>query len=488
MSTHLIRRLARLLAVLVAVAAFAGIAAAGLATSTSESFPDPGHDAPVRGEPLGPIPPGRTTVAVVLGATGSVAADVLAPYEVFARSERFFVYTVAADPAPVALSGGLRAVPNRTFADVTSRPDVIVVPAVRDSAGAREAPLRAWIREQAAHGSQILGVCVGAQVLADAGLLDGRRATSHWAALSGLEHDHPTVRWIRGQRYVEDGPVTTTAGVTSGTVGALRLVERLAGPREADRIGTALSYPGWSRGGDTEIAVNRWEPGDLAFVLNFAFPWWQPTLGIGLTDGMSEIDVAAAAETYSGASFAVRVLPVAAKPTITTRHGLVLLGQPVGANPSVDRIIIPTATSTADVDSRLLRWAAEQGLEVELPSRDAPSTFGFDPVLRDLARHTDRATALVTAKRIEYPTAHLALDGPAWPWRPTALVGLSLVLSVVLGLLVSRLLRPNWRHGRSREPDLTVDANSTSTMSHDADDVAATSPGAHASEHDHTHR
>ena len=360
----------------------------------SESVIDSGQDTPTPTEP-GPIPPGRITVAVVLGATGSIAADVLAPYEVFARSERFFVYTVAANRTPVALSGGLRTLPDRAFADITTRPDVTVVPGVMDPAGALEAPLRPG----SASRPRTAARCWGVRRRPGAGRRRAaRRPAGHLAPgrLVRAGARPPGGALVRAQRYVEDGPVTTTAGVTSGTIAALRLVERLAGPAEADRI--ALSYPGWSRGAGTEIAVNHWEPGDLAFALDVAFPWLRPTVGIGLADGVSEIDVPAVAETYLGASFAARVLPIGAQPTITTRHGLVLLVQPVGAAP-VDRIVAPRATSAADIDPRILRWAAEQGLDVELPGRSAPSAFGFDPMLRDLAQHADRATALVDARR-----------------------------------------------------------------------------------------
>jgi len=123
-----VRRAGRiLLATLAAAAVLVGIGAAGIATVMNESLTDPEYDVSVRSEPPAPIPPGRITVAVVLGATGSVAADVLAPYEVFARSDRFFVYTVAADRKPVALTGGLQMLPDRAFADVRDGPDVVVV-------------------------------------------------------------------------------------------------------------------------------------------------------------------------------------------------------------------------------------------------------------------------------------------------------------------------------------------------------------------------
>ncbi|WP_189152101.1 hypothetical protein [Streptomyces lacrimifluminis] len=68
---------------------------------------------------------------------------------------------------------------------------------------------------------------------------------------------------MRGERYVEDGRVTTNAGITSGTVGALRLVERLAGRAEAGRIGESLAYPGWTLDGPTAIPANHLAVADL---------------------------------------------------------------------------------------------------------------------------------------------------------------------------------------------------------------------------------
>src|SRR4029450_4600469 len=88
---------------------------------------------------------------------------------------------------------------------------------------------------RAARGAPLLGVCNGGRLLAATGLLDGRRATAHWSAIKGLERSRPQVGWVRGQRYVQDGTITTTAGVTSGVFGALRLVGQVAGGRGARR-------------------------------------------------------------------------------------------------------------------------------------------------------------------------------------------------------------------------------------------------------------
>jgi putative intracellular protease/amidase len=434
-----------LLAAVLSVAALAAICFAGVTHAMNEVITDP----PPGTGPVAaavPLPVGRITVAVAIGGSGTVTTDAFGPVDVFGRSDRFAVYTVAATRAPRPLTGGLHVVADHTFDEALPRPDVVVVPAVVDAEGATEAPLRRWIGEQAAGGSLLLGVCDGAKVLAATGLLDGRRATSFWADLDALGRDHPAVGWVRGERWVEDGDITTTAGVSSGAVGALRMVERLAGRAESDRVGRDLAYPGWSSSGPTGIPVNRWTPADLPQLLNAAFPWMRPAIAVGLVDGVGEIDVAAAMEVYSGQSLAARTVPVGPGPTVVTRHGITLAVDPAGpATPATDRIVVPGLTTPDRLDPRIARWAAERGLEVDLPSRGAGAEFGFDPILRDLARHGDRATAVVAAKYSEYPSDHLTLSGPAWPWRATALFGLAVVASVGLGVLPAVLRRATAR-------------------------------------------
>jgi hypothetical protein len=118
----------------------------------------------------------------------------------------------------------------------------------------------------------------------------------------GFASAYPAVHWVSGQRYVAQGLITTTAGVTSGIAGALHVLGQLAGDDEAERIGKRINYPGWSLHGSTAIPVQELSLGDLPYGWNVAFPWFPPTWGIRLTDGADEIDVAAAFETYSGAS------------------------------------------------------------------------------------------------------------------------------------------------------------------------------------------
>jgi hypothetical protein len=238
---------------------------------------------------------------------------------------------------------------------------------------------------------------------------------------------------VRGQRYVQDGTITTTAGVTSGVFGALRLVQQLAGAAEAQRVGRELGYPGWSLDGPTSIPAQRPAPRDLTSLLAGLAPWRRPAVGVGLAEGVGELDVAAPFEVYAS-SFAARTVPVAARPTVTTRHGLRMVAAPAdAAAPRVDRLIVPGARSLDQVDPRLAGWAAGRGLRVELPQADGE--FSFDAMLRDLAAHADRTTASVTAKSIEYHTGHLRLAGPAWPRRPATAFALTLAATIAAGFL-----------------------------------------------------
>jgi putative intracellular protease/amidase len=404
-----LRRLARvLLATALSLLILAGVSAAGVSTSMPRL--NTPTEPPTQGWPAAaPVQAERIRVAVVVGASGSEISDVLAPYEVFASSPAFFVYTVSALRSPAPLFGGPAVLPDHTLAEVETSPalapDVVVVPMVGDPTGPAEAPLRGWVARQRDRGAQILGVCAGADLLAAAGLLDNRQATSHWAGIGSLEADYPRVDWVRGQRYVQDGPITTTAGVTSGIPGALRLVEQLVGATEARRVGEAIAYPGWSPNAPTGIPAKGWGVADLPMALNFAFPWQRPTVGIRLADGVGEIDLAAAFDVFN-VSAAARTVSVAARPTITTRHGVVLVA-PATATPAprLDRLLVPGS--------------------------------GFEASLKVLAGQFDRATAGAAATYLEYPATSPQLTGHPWPWRPTALLVLALAAAVGVGLVPS---------------------------------------------------
>ena len=358
-----------------------------------------------------PYGTGKLTVAVVLGETGTTGTDAMGPYEVFARSPRFTVLTVAAQRTVAPVEGGPAILPARTFDEVTTTPDVVVVPALNDAEAPAEEPLREFVRAQARAGAHVLGVCHGARVLAAAGLLDGRRATSHWSRLAQLERDYPQVDWVADRRYVDSGSVTTTAGITSGIAGALHLVDRLAGAAEAERVQGEVGYPGWSPDASTRLPERSFGFGDAPVLLSAAVPWGRPTVGIELADGVGETDVAAAFELHTVASDA-HAVGLADRGWVRTRHGMVLVS---GAPRGVDR-------------------------RVRLPiTGEGP---GFERALDRLSRTAGTAAARSAAKMVDYP--YEPAEGPAERWdgvRAVVLVAVALLLLVILVIGPPRMRR-----------------------------------------------
>ena len=194
-----LRRTAHILAVVVATLLLPVGVATVFATTALSGHYAPGPERVVPAAAQMPHDPGKPTAVVVVGALGAEVSDVLAPYEILAATNRFNVYIVGPERRPVPLTGGLDLVPDLTFGELTTRaaPDLVVVPALPDVGEPTTAPVTEWMRAQADRGAQLLSVCNGAGVLASAGLLDGRPATSHWMRLGGLESAYPDVEWVR---------------------------------------------------------------------------------------------------------------------------------------------------------------------------------------------------------------------------------------------------------------------------------------------------
>ncbi|MFG2478659.1 GlxA family transcriptional regulator [Streptomyces fagopyri] len=168
----------------------------------------------------------RTVLVVLFAAVQSL--DVTGPAEVFAGAETwragsYRVRTASLDGAPVRTSSGLTLVPDSTLAKAPA-PHTLLVPGGQGTR--RPDPrLTDWLRVHGPRADRLVSVCTGALLLARAGLLDGRRATTHWAYCDKLARDHPAVRVDPDPIYVRDGRVSTSAGVTSGIDLALALVE-----------------------------------------------------------------------------------------------------------------------------------------------------------------------------------------------------------------------------------------------------------------------
>ncbi len=108
-----------------------------------------------------------------------------------------------------------------------------------------DATVLKWLNSQAAKGAMTIGVCAGAKVVGEAGLLDGKRATTHWDHLEELLDKHPAIHYVADRRVVIDERVATTTGITASMPMSLTLIEAIAGHERAAAVGRDLGLAHW---------------------------------------------------------------------------------------------------------------------------------------------------------------------------------------------------------------------------------------------------
>jgi len=177
--------------------------------------------------------------------------DYTGPYEVLGSWGRRNVYTVAENADTVTTSMGMKVIPNYTFEN-QPKPDILVIPgggySNPDPNGrgvakqmVNEKVIR-WIQENAKDAKYVMSVCNGAFLLAKAGLLEGLEATTFHGMINDLNEFAPTAKLVYDKRFVDNGKIITTAGLSSGIDGALHLIEKIDGIGWAKRIAAGLEY------------------------------------------------------------------------------------------------------------------------------------------------------------------------------------------------------------------------------------------------------
>jgi transcriptional regulator GlxA family with amidase domain len=190
---------------------------------------------------------------------GVTMLDVCGPAEVFTEANRYDagyeVVTYSPDGAPVRSSTGIQLIADGATADATGL-DTVLLPGSDLLATAPVDPaLLAAARQLAEQAPRIASVCTGAFLLAATGLLDGRRATTHWRHTAALARSHPLVTVEPDAIFVTDGPVATSAGVTAGIDLALALVEDDHGPAVSRDVARSLVVFLQRPGGQSQFSV-----------------------------------------------------------------------------------------------------------------------------------------------------------------------------------------------------------------------------------------
>jgi transcriptional regulator GlxA family with amidase domain len=199
----------------------------------------------------------KRTLGIVLF-PGFELLDVFGPGEAFGMArDAYRIVMVAAEPGPVASAQGPRAVADHGFADCP-RLDVLLVPGgIGTRTQVENGALTGWIAARAADAEIVTSVCTGAALLARAGILDGRRATTNKRSFQWVTEQGPRVQWVPQARWVEDGKFVTSSGVSAGIDMALAVIARTAGQETSDTIATAMEYD-WHRDADRDPFAKVW--------------------------------------------------------------------------------------------------------------------------------------------------------------------------------------------------------------------------------------
>ncbi len=211
-----------------------------------------------------------TRPVVILAFEGMQPLDVVGPHEVFhgatrvlraaTRPEGYAVTLVSLGGGPVCSESGLE-LSTSALPDPGEPIDTLVLPGGNGSrAAAAQGELLDWVRAMAARSRRVATVCSGTFIAAEAGLLDGRRATTHWARAEELRRDYPDVTVDADPIYVADGKYWSSAGVTAGIDLCLALVEEDYGVDVAQTVARWLVMFLHRPGGQTQFASPVWLP------------------------------------------------------------------------------------------------------------------------------------------------------------------------------------------------------------------------------------
>lgn len=274
----------------------------------------------------------RPLVAVIGINDATETTDYLVPTGILRRADVADVMMLATRPGPVQLYPALKVEPDATITEFDANhpdgADYVIVPAMsRDD----DPAALAWLRSQAEKGAKIIGICAGAKVVGASGLLDGRRATTHWYYLSEMLGRSPTIEYVADRRMVSDGNVATTTGITASMPMMLTLIEAIAGRIKAEAAARDLGLERWdARHASAAFKLTR--PFATTVLANQVAFWNRDELGIRVEPRMDEVSLALVADAWSRTYRSSVTIFSTSTDVVETRSGIRVMPDQVRAN------------------------------------------------------------------------------------------------------------------------------------------------------------
>lgn len=211
----------------------------------------------------------RKEVAILVF-PGVQIIDYTGPYEVFGQAG-FHVFLVAEADTVLRTAMGMQVVPHHTLAN-SPKADILVIPGGGVSQAMESEAVLNWIKKMEPEAESVMSVCNGAYILANTGLLDNKKATTFASLIPGLREVAPKTEVVEDMRFVDNGKVITTAGLSSGLDGSLHLVAKLLGLGRAQMIATNLEYDWDVEGNYVRAALADRKVGNIYDVIRITYP------------------------------------------------------------------------------------------------------------------------------------------------------------------------------------------------------------------------
>jgi putative intracellular protease/amidase len=324
----------------------------------------------------------KPVVAIVGENRGTELTDFAIPYGVLARSGAVQMLTVATQPGPLVMRPALKIQPHATTRDFDARfpegADYVIVPAVVKP---DDPTLLAWVTGQGKKGATVVSICDGALVVANAGLFKGHRATAHWATESYRKEHYPDTQWMANTRYVADGKVISSAGISAAMPTALALVQAIAGRERAAEVARQIGVNDWGTTHDSDVFHPRLGSNLTAYLTGYTNRWFHSPdqIGIAVAPGVDEITLAFTADAWARSGRSKVYAVAASSDALQSRYGLTIL---------------PDRAGDADGTPELLPESAE----AILPGQ------ALDRALAALEQRYGHRTAFLVALDFEYPS------------------------------------------------------------------------------------
>ena len=318
----------------------------------------------------------RPVIAIVGINDATEVTDYLMPAGILRRADIADVSLLATAAGPVKLFPTLTVEPDATIAEFDARvpegADYVIVPQM---SRADDPVILAWLREQAKKGATIVGVCAGARIVGAAGLLDNKRATTHWFYVDQLRENSPSMIYVPDRRVVADQGVTTTTGITASMPVTLMMIEAIAGREKAQAVAEDLGLPTW----DASHASERFKltrPMATTVSKNVLAFWNYEKLGFEIRPGMDEVSIALVSDAWARTYKTEAVSFSELKVPVETQNAIRLIPDDVAGN-----------------------WPQNKRLPTSVASKPAPA---LDQALKDIATRYGEPTAGVVATQLEY--------------------------------------------------------------------------------------